>query len=721
MDLRSQDTPLKKVFTIAKVNAQFLLLPKNFSTPKTRPAQIPSGLEPLLPHFRVIALKGDFVFLVLGRVLLGIWQCDFLLRCLGAVSSRHAGLTDCNGGAGANGCTPQPTAHPMQTCGDSMDNSLNHHHDASFAAVSQLVAAGPLNADTQAQLDADAKARQQARTAATKARKARCVGHATSGASAQAFPVAPGREALPVLPEKARDVIFRLTPVTSAAQIHMLQKQLCTPQEPALKSSTRDERLMLAQTLDILRAGVKLNYVERALDYALAPTGLSREDHQKTKVQLWELGPYHIINIAAEATQPVYQALLAEAQAAWTDPVAEGLACVTTPIPARPNSTLANSFLQVLGERAKFLPEALRPILADLAKILKQCLPSKLHDFLQYLQEVQLLSSSALLARLLNLGQRLPQDFTLDAMLHPQQVEDGSYDLHARLMATMIPPKTKQAPRKRRSTKTTAAAATTPATSAAATPNQQSAPASTTAPASVPATSAPATTTTKTKGKGNKPKTDLESLLLLDEIAALDATSAQDALAPSTATSAEVAAPQAAYPHVDTAASLSPEAAAVASSVAACTVAQDMALDAEPQADAQLAEDAAPRIDAHAANAAATPASDLAALGSIAPTASSAGAASSAQSAASTSAQSATASGDCSVAANSDETWRAAFSPIEPDDEDEEEAQDDEVPEPTTPTSKLDKRALTRQYKLQHKRHLKKVRKQIAAARRRHK
>ena len=64
-------------------------------------------------------------------------------------------------------------------------------------------------------------------------------------------------------------------------------------------------------------------------------------------------------------------------------------------------------------------------------------------------------------------------------------------------------------------------------------------------------------------------------------------------------------------------------------------------------------------------------------------------------------------------AANSEEAWLDAFSPIDP--------ADDEEGVLTPHTSKLDKCALARQHKQQHKRHLKKVRKQIAAARRRRK
>ena len=132
-----------------------------------------------------------------------------------------------------------------------MDNQfLTAQHDA------RVNAAAASGLDTTAGLDtaAQAKAQRQERTAATKARKARCIGHATTGASAQAFPVAPGREALPVPPEKLREVIYRLTPVTSAVQVHSLQKLLRTPPETALKSGTRDERLMLAMVLDVLRS-----------------------------------------------------------------------------------------------------------------------------------------------------------------------------------------------------------------------------------------------------------------------------------------------------------------------------------------------------------------------------------------------------------------------------------------------------------------------------------
>ena len=430
-----------------------------------------------------------------------------------------------------------------------MDNQfLTAQHDA------RVNAAAASGLDTTAGLDtaAQAKAQRQERTAATKARKARCIGHATTGASAQAFPVAPSREALPVPPEKAREVIYRLTPVSSAVQVHSLQKLLRTPPETALKSGTRDERLMLAMVLDVLRSGAKLNYVERALDYALSPTGLSREDHQKTKVQLWELGPYHIINFAAEINEPVNQALLAEARAAWTDPVALGLACVTDPIPARPNTALVNRFLQVLGERAKFLPEADRPLMADLSKPLKICLPSQLHDYMVFLKELQFLSSAQLFDRLINLGAHLPKDYALDALLHPQQVEDGSYDLHERLLATMIQPKAKKAATKRRSSKTMA---TTSAQVQEVATSTSSAPLATTASEASLASDASSAQTTdetppvvagpasKTKGKGGKsrkPKTDLTAFLILDEDTPADSAAPQNeapavaALAPTT-------------------------------------------------------------------------------------------------------------------------------------------------------------------------------------------
>ncbi len=588
-----------------------------------------------------------------------------------------------------------------------MDNQiLTAPHDA------RVNAAAASGLDTTAQLDAaaQAKAQRQERTAATKARKARCIGHATTGASAQAFPVAPGREALPVPPEKLREVIYRLTPVSSAVQVHSLQKLLRTPPETALKSGTRDERLMLAMVLDVLRSGAKLNYVERALDYALSPTGLSREGHQKTKVQLWELGPYHIINFAAEINEPVNQALLAEARAAWTDPVALGLACVTDPIPARPNTALANSFLQVLGERAKFLPEADRPLIADLSKPLKICLPSQLHDYLEYLKELQTLSSAQLFDRLIDLGQHLPKDYSLDALLHPQLVEDGSYDLHERLMATMIQPKAKKAATKRRSSKITAmpsvqaqdsatSAAPSPDTPMTVAPDVSSAPASAQTTDETPpvvAGSAPKTKT-KSKGKSRKPKTDLTAFLILDED-----------------TPADSAAPQNEAPAVSAAAApTSPEAPSP----------QDVSTSSEA-----VALEAVPAPSGAASRTPEPPANDQLALtesaSSAAPTSFALVEPDAEEQSDVSTAESAPAS---SVAAQPDETWQDAFSPIDPANDEDEGAQDliDKQIQTALATlapqaSKIDKCALTRQHK-QHKRHLKKVRKQIAAARRRRK
>ena len=587
-----------------------------------------------------------------------------------------------------------------------MDNQfLTAQHDA------RVNAAAASGLDTTAGLDtaAQAKAQRQERTAATKARKARCIGHATTGASAQAFPVAPGREALPVPPEKLREVIYRLTPVSSAVQVHSLQKLLRTPPETALKSGTRDERLMLAMVLDVLRSGAKLNYVERALDYALSPTGLSREDHQKTKVQLWELGPYHIINFAAEINEPVNQALLAEARAAWTDPVALGLACVTDPIPARPNTALVNRFLQVLGERAKFLPEADRPLMADLSKPLKICLPSQLHDYMEYIKELQFLSSAQLFDRLINLGAHLPKDYALDALLHPQQVEDGSYDLHERLLATMIQPKAKKAATKRRSSKTMA---TTSAQVQEVATSTSSAPLATTASEASLASDASSAQTTdetppvvagpasKTKGKGQsrKPKTDLTAFLILDEDTPADSAAPQNeapavaALAPTTP---EVTT------HQDSNASSETVALETASSSSASCI-------SEPPANDQLAL----TETTHPATSAAPTSFAL-----VEPD-------SEEQSDVST-AESAPAS---AAAAHPDESWQDAFSPIDPANDEDEGAHDlidkkikTALAALAPQASKIDKCALTRQHKQQHKRHLKKVRKQIAAARRRRK
>lgn len=589
-----------------------------------------------------------------------------------------------------------------------MDNQiLTAPHDA------RVNAAAASGLDTTAQLDAaaQAKAQRQERTAATKARKARCIGHATTGASAQAFPVAPGREALPVPPEKLREVIYRLTPVSSAVQVHSLQKLLRTPPETALKSGTRDERLMLAMVLDVLRSGAKLNYVERALDYALAPTGLSREDHQKTKVQLWELGPYHIINFAAEINEPVNQALLAEARAAWTDPVALGLACVTDPIPARPNTALVNSFLQVLGERAKFLPEADRPLMADLSKPLKICLPSQLRDYMEFLKELQTLSSAALFDRLIDLGQHLPKDYSLDALLHPQLVEDGSYDLHERLMATMIQPKAKKAATKRRSSKITAmpsvqaqdsatSAAPSPDTPMTVAPDVSSAPASAQTTDETPPVVAGPAPKTKSNGKSRKPKTDLTAFLILDED-----------------TPADSAAPQNEAPAVAAAAPTSPEAPSP----------QDVSTSSEA-----VALEAVPAPSGAASRTPEPPANDQLALTetthpatSVAPTSFALVEPDSEEQSDVSTAESAPAS---SVAAATDGAWLDAFSPIDPANDEDEGAQDliDKQIQTALATlapqaSKIDKCALTRQHKQQHKRHLKKVRKQIAAARRRRK
>ena len=338
---------------------------------------------------------------------------------------------------------------------------------ADHAAEAYADHAAEAKADTSTE-DSDAQAAERAaRAAQRKALKQRCHGHASHGASSYYYSVPAGREALPVPPESEREKICSFQP-TCAPQNIRLRKYLRTVRALEvtapdgmvtlikLKPGTYEEHLALSQVTELLRASKRDLLEESMHDRFIAPAGLLPEDHHRVTYLINSLGPTHILAWARDIELPVYQALAQEVVGAWHDPFAEGLECCRREVPLRPNATALKPYQQALSERAAHWPEALRPLLGDLIKVLKECQPSKLHDYLVILQHLLTLSSKALHDELLALGQKLPKNFALAALIMPQAWEQAGCNLHKFLMATKLQPK--KAPAKKRSSKRTAKA-----------------------------------------------------------------------------------------------------------------------------------------------------------------------------------------------------------------------------------------------------------------------
>ena len=207
------------------------------------------------------------------------------------------------------------------------------------------------------------------------------------------------------------------------------------------KPNTLDEALKLVLACEALKPNQRGLFLDQLRDYFLAPNGLGPKDHQKTRALLEALAPSHILALAQNLNDPWWQALLQEAQSAWGDPNEAGLSCCEFEIPAKPKAEHAVKLIQALGERRKFWPELLRFLCDDLIQPLSICQPSKLHDFMEYVKALLKLSSQELLNQFMELSQRLPQDFSFDALIHPKEFADADCDMRKRLHATMIAPK----------------------------------------------------------------------------------------------------------------------------------------------------------------------------------------------------------------------------------------------------------------------------------------
>lgn len=114
------------------------------------------------------------------------------------------------------------------------------------------------------------------RAARRKLHKLKCKGHATHGAAARYCAVSAGREAIPQPTEAEREKVFSFFPVT-ASQVNFLFK--CFQKERVqevtdaqsqvtritLKSSTRDEALLLGLHATVLKSAKRDEFVDQLL------------------------------------------------------------------------------------------------------------------------------------------------------------------------------------------------------------------------------------------------------------------------------------------------------------------------------------------------------------------------------------------------------------------------------------------------------------------------
>lgn len=307
----------------------------------------------------------------------------------------------------------------------------------------------------------------QARAAQRKELQLKRQAHATTGVMEQAHTIPDGREIVPQPNAAARDKAEGFYPCTGpqftflkkyfrSAQVQEVVAEDGTVVRITFKQSTLEEALKLVLVCESLKSNQRGLYLDQLQDYFLAPNGLGPKDHQKTRALLEALAPSHILALAQNCTDPWWQALFQEAQGAWADPKEAGFSYCDLEIPAKPKVEHATKLIQALGERRKLWPEPLRCLCDDLIKPLNICQPSKLHNFMEFVNALLKLNSQELLNELMILSQILPQDFGFDALIHPKEFADAGCDMHKRLQATMIAPKTKKSAVKKNAVKTAA-------------------------------------------------------------------------------------------------------------------------------------------------------------------------------------------------------------------------------------------------------------------------
>ena len=304
----------------------------------------------------------------------------------------------------------------------------------------------------------------QVRAAQSKELQLKRQAHATTGVMERFHAAPAGREAVPQPNAAARDKAEGFYPC-SGPQFTFLKKYFRSTQvqevvaedgavlRVTFKPNTLDEALKLVLACEALKPNQRGLFLDQLRDYFLAPNGLGPKDHQKTRALLEALAPSHILALAQNLNDPWWQALLQEAQSAWGDPNEAGLSCCEFEIPVKPKAEHAVKLIQALGERRKLWPELLRFLCDDLIKPLSICQPSKLHDFMEYVKALLKLSSQELLNQFMELSQRLPQDFSFDALIHPKEFADADCDMRKRLHATMIAPKASKKASKKSSSK----------------------------------------------------------------------------------------------------------------------------------------------------------------------------------------------------------------------------------------------------------------------------
>ena len=303
-----------------------------------------------------------------------------------------------------------------------------------------------------------------------KIHKLKCQGHATQGAVARYYPVPAGREAIPQPTEAEREKIFSYTP-PRACQVNRLVKcmrservQEVTDQDGhvvriALKPMARDMALNLSLQIEVLKPAKRADYVDQLLNYFMAPNGLGREDHQRSRALLERLEPHHILDLARNCELPVWQDLIAEANEAWGDPKEAHLSLYEGEVPERPKAKDANDLIACLSERSALFSEPLRLVLKDYIRVLNDGQPAKLHDFMVNVKGMLSLNSKDMLAQIIEQGQNFIRGAGIDPLINPKAYEAANGDLHQRLQALVIVPKTKKAATKKVSAKRTSSKA----------------------------------------------------------------------------------------------------------------------------------------------------------------------------------------------------------------------------------------------------------------------